>query len=50
LFFLSTAATASKRESAPLPEQPSAHNDLVGIVGVKLVANVIEAPAGAEGR
>jgi hypothetical protein len=33
-------------KNAPLPE-PSAYDDLIGIVGVTLVANVIEAPAAA---
>jgi hypothetical protein len=32
-------------ERPPSSEQSSAHNDLVGIVGVTLVANVIEASA-----
>ena len=36
-----------ERKNAPLPEQPSAYDDLVGIVGVTLVANVIDAPARA---
>lgn len=31
-------------KSAPLPEEPSAYDDLVGIVGVTLAANVIDAP------
>jgi hypothetical protein len=34
-------------ENAPPSEQPSAQDDLVGIVGVTLVPNVIEAPAGS---
>jgi hypothetical protein len=33
-------------KNAPLPEQPSAYDELVGIVGVTLVANVIDASAG----
>jgi len=33
-------------ESVPPSEQPSAHDDLVGTVGVALVANVIDAPEG----
>lgn len=34
-------------ENVPPSEQPSAHDDLVGMVGVALVANVIEAREGA---
>ena len=34
-------------ENEPPSEQPSAHDELVGIVGVAFVANVIEAREGA---
>jgi hypothetical protein len=36
-----------ERENVPPSEQPSARDDLVGMVGVALIANVIEAPEGA---
>jgi len=36
-----------ERENVLPSEQPSAHDDLVGMVGMALIANVIEAPEGA---
>jgi hypothetical protein len=36
-----------EREDVPPSERPAAHDDLVGMVGVALIANVIEAPEGA---
>jgi hypothetical protein len=36
-----------ERENVPPSEQSSAHDNLVGVVGVTLIANVIDPPEGA---